>query len=287
MYQQVWEEKLEWDTPLPEPYVTQHANWRHELPLLAERQQSRCYFHKGVSRVTTQLHGFCDASAKAYAAVVYVRATYHTESPTCALVTAKTRVAPIKPLSIPRLELCGATLLARLLTSVRKALSIPLEQVYAWSDSTIVLSWLNGSPKHFKTFVGNRLSTILHELPPHTWHHVPTSQNPADCASRGLSPRELVAHTLWWDGPMWLHADPLVMPTQPLLGIDSSPELKVVCNVTHHDFPLWIDTCTNNYTKTLRLTAWCRRYISNMFLRKRQLPPNPQLTSHRRRDRSS
>ena len=238
VYQQVWEEKLEWDTLLPEHYVTQHANWRHELPLLAEHQQPRCYFHKGVSRVTTQLHGFCDASVKAYSAVVYIRATYHTESPTCALVTAKTRVAPIKPLSIPQLELCGATLLARLLTSVWKALNISLDQVYAWSDSTIVLSWLDGTPNRFKTFVGNRLSTILHDLPPHTWHHVPTSQNPADCASRGLSPRELVSHTLWWDGPTWLSADPLVMPTQPLLGIDSSPEL----NPSDPDFPTTIGT---------------------------------------------
>ena len=86
---------------------------------------------------TTQLHGFCDA---AYAAVVYVRATYADQPPTCTLVTAKTWVAPLKPLSIPRLELCGASLLAKVLTSVRSALKIPLNQVYAWSDSTIVLS---------------------------------------------------------------------------------------------------------------------------------------------------
>ena len=107
------------------------------------------------------------------------------------LVTAKTRVAPIKPMSIPRLELCGAALLAKLLSSVRRTLQVPLTHVYAWSDSTIVLSWLDGNPKRFKTFVGNRLSDILTELPPKTWHHVPTSHNPADCASRGLSPKEM------------------------------------------------------------------------------------------------
>ena len=120
--------------------------------MLATCKQPRC---KGVARVTTQLHGFCDASTRAYAAVVYVRATYNDQSPTCALIMAKTRVAPLKTLSIPRLELCGATLLANLLSSVRKALNIPVEHTYAWSDSTIVLSWLDGSPKHFKMFVGN------------------------------------------------------------------------------------------------------------------------------------
>lgn len=173
MYQKVWEEKLEWDATLPPHFI--HA-WRHELPLLAERKQPRCYFHKGIARATTQSHGFCDASTHAYSAVIYIRATYHDQLPTCALVTAKTRVAPLKSISIPHLELCGATLLAKLLTSVRKALNVPLSQVFAWSDSTIVLSWLNGSSKRFKTFVGNRLSTILHELPPATWHHMPTRQ---------------------------------------------------------------------------------------------------------------
>ena len=145
-------------------------------------------------------------------------------------MTAKTRVAPIKSLSIPRLELCGATLLAKLLTSVTKALSVPLDQVYAWSDSTIVLSWLDGSSWRFKTFVGNRQSSILHELPPATWHHVPTAHN-QDCASRGLSPRELVNHTLWWEGPTWLQSEPMIMPIQPLLGLGSTPELKAVCAV--------------------------------------------------------
>ena len=213
MYQQVWEEKLEWDQPLPSKFIQKHATWRHELPLLAQRKQPRCYFHKGVARVIMQLHGFCDASTHAYSAVVYVRATYIGQPTTCALVTAKTRVAPLKSLSIPRLELCGAALLVKLLTSVRRALSVPLDQVYAWSDSTIVLSWLDSKPKRFKTFVGNHLSSISTDLPPATWHYVPTAHNPADCASRGLSPRDLVNHTLWWEGPIWLHSDPLVMPT--------------------------------------------------------------------------
>ena len=168
LYQQLWELKLAWDEPLPESQLTQHSDWREQLPLLASRQQPRCYFDKQSHRRSISLHGFCDASVHAYAAVIYIRATYDDRSPTCALVTAKTRVAPVKQLSIPRLELCGATLLSNLLTAVRKALDIPLDQVHAWCDSTIVLSWLDGSPKRFKTFVGNRLSTILTNLPPST-----------------------------------------------------------------------------------------------------------------------
>ena len=139
MYQQLWEKKLGWDDELPQHYITQHLKWRNELHLLATKKQPRCYFALSAHRQTTQLHGFCDASIHTYAAVVYVRATYTDHAPTCALVAAKTRVAPVKPLSIPRLELCGATLLTKLLTSVRKALGVPLDQVHAWCDSTIVL----------------------------------------------------------------------------------------------------------------------------------------------------
>ena len=187
-------------------------------------------------------------------------------------MTAKTRVAPVKQLSIPRLELCGATLLAKLLASVRKALNVPLSDVYAWCDSTILLSWLDGSPKRFKTFVGNRLSTILDELPPSTCHHVPTLENPADCASRGLSPSELVEHSLWWEGPPWLRIDPFAMPVQPLLGSGSTPELKAVCLSVTPVPPTWIEERFNSYHTLVHVNAWCHRFITNTKDSIRKLP---------------
>ena len=101
-----------------------------ELHLLSSKKQPRCYFSKTATRQSTQLHGFCDASIQAYAAVIYIRDTYTDQAPSCVLVTAKTRVTPVKQLSIPRLELCGATLLAKLLAYVRKALNVPLSDVH-------------------------------------------------------------------------------------------------------------------------------------------------------------
>ena len=173
-----------------------------------------------------------------------------------------------------RLELCGATLLAKLITNVRTALDIPLHDTHAWCDSTIVLAWLDGSSKRYRTFVGNRISTILQALPPAAWHHVPTLENPADCASRGLLPGELLDHSLWWNGPSWLSTEPTVQPSLASLG---TPELKaIVCHMATPVPPKWIEGRFESYHKLHKLvcvTAWCFRFVSNINL---QLQGHPK-----------
>ncbi len=117
------------------------------------------------------------------------------------MVIAKTRVAPIKRLTIPRLELCGVHVLTKLLDHLKSLFQIPLCDIYAWSDSTVVLNWLEGNPRRFKTYVGNRVSDIVACIPQSRWGHVKGLENPADCGSRGLFPSELLEHDLWWSGP--------------------------------------------------------------------------------------
>ena len=104
-------------------------------------------------------------------------------------------------------------------------------QVVAWTDSTIVIHWLDGSPRRFKTYVGNRISFILRRLPSKNWHHVRGEQNPADCASRGLCPKELSEHDLWWFGPAWMKQNSTNWPKQVELTPDTSPMFrkKSVC----------------------------------------------------------
>ena len=109
------------------------------------------------------------------------------------LVMAKSRVAPIKRIFIPRLELCGALLLSQLLFYLMNIFDSPLTHTFAWTDSTIVLNWLQGSPRHFKTFVGNRVSLTIDRIPAERWRHVMGTENPADTPSRGLFPLELIS----------------------------------------------------------------------------------------------
>ncbi|XP_075241729.1 uncharacterized protein LOC142336702 [Convolutriloba macropyga] len=153
-----------------------------------------------------ELHISCDASTTAYAAVVYIRqsfdGTVHTR-----MLTAKTRVAPIRSLCVPQLELCAALLGANLVEAVSSSLNdqrFPTPKVYAWTDSTVTLAWLQDFPRKWKTFVANCVEKIQNLIPSSNWNFVPTEENPADCASRGISAANLAKHSLWWNGPSWL-----------------------------------------------------------------------------------
>ena len=139
---------------------------------------------------------------------------YADTSTSTSLVTSKTRVAPLATTTIPRLELCGAQLLSKLLQTVKDALNVPLLDVYAWCDSSITLGWINSSQSKLKTFIANRVADITVRIPPSNWRYISTEHNQADVASRGASPRELLGNELWWKGPPWLTLSPNVWPTR-------------------------------------------------------------------------
>ncbi|KMQ82592.1 gag-pol polyprotein precursor, partial [Lasius niger] len=218
--QATWLQQLEWDAPLTAEEARAWRTLEEELPLLEQIRVTR-WFKTDAAEVS-ELHGFSDASERAYAAVVYLR-TVVDGQPNTSLVMAKTKVAPLKRVSLPRLELCAAALLSKIAEQVRTTLDLEASRVYLWTDSTVTLSWIRGHPARWTTFVANRVAEIQRANPDARWQHVPGRDNPADCASRGVSPRELMEHPLWWRGPSFLAQDPAAWPTDP--GLPERTEL--------------------------------------------------------------
>ena len=185
LLQRVWELGIGWDDPVPDQILSVWKKWRSELTLLKQTSIPRCHYPKDATIVSIQMHGSSDASEDAYAGVVYLRFVDSLDKVHISLVLSKTKVAPIKRMSIPHVELCGAVILTQLLQHLKELHNLSTSQIYAWSDSIVVLSWLRGSPRRFKTYVGNRVSLIVDKIPAERWRHVPGECNPADCASRG------------------------------------------------------------------------------------------------------
>ena len=207
--QTLWLDKLTWDEPLNRQLVQQYENLSANLSFIDKIEIPRFILDKkmDINKTPLQLHVFCDASTTAYAAAAYIRQPTDQGTFRVQLLVAKTKVAPIRTLCVPRLELCAALLGAQLVQSIVNSLEderFPTLDLFAWTDSTITLAWIKEHPSRWKTFVANRVAKIQNVIPAEKWKHVPTESNPADCASRGMSPQKLKDHNLWWQGPNWL-----------------------------------------------------------------------------------
>ena len=194
-------------------------------------------------------------------------------------------MAPLIERSIPELELGGAHLLAKLLTTTSKTLGIPVENIHAYSDSTIVLAWLDGTPQRYKLYVANRIAKTIRLIPPTAWKYVPTSENPADCASRGLTAREPVQHQLWWHGPQWLLQHPVKIPAQPTASQFKRAEQE---DDQKHDAPTQqcsvvvvqtedqLESRSNSFSTLIKITCWVRRFMARA--RKKDVPTTKTLS---------
>nr|CAI5862640.1 unnamed protein product [Callosobruchus analis] len=205
--QKLWILKVGWDDPVPKPISDLWTQFQMELPLLSKISFPRYIFSRDILRC--QLHAFSDASEAGYAACVYVRLELPNDVIKTSLVIGKSRVSPLKTLSLPRLELLGSALMSDLVNFVITTYSslITIDEVFAYTDSQVVLYWVSSSPHRWKTFVANRVSHIQENLPENVhWYHVKSQENPADVASRGINPAQFINHPLWFTGPPWLNS---------------------------------------------------------------------------------
>lgn len=210
LFQGLWQAGLSWDQKLPEDIAKAWLHIRNELHLLEKIKIDR-WIGKSLFTLSFELHGFSDASERAYAAVIYARIVNRDGSIHVVMLTSKTRVAPIHPITLPRLELCGFVLLANLIENVKKAFGVNDENTHSWTDSTIVLGWLRTNPSRLKTFVANRVVEVHNHFNISQCHHIEGTKNPADCAPRGIDPSELKDQTLWWNGPLVFKGTSIVM----------------------------------------------------------------------------
>ncbi|KMQ86385.1 gag-pol polyprotein precursor [Lasius niger] len=261
--QELWKLKVEWDHEIP---PDSYLHWKNMYSKLAYFRNIHIprWTHQGSELAHCELHGFADASLKAYAAVVYFKVISRSQKVTSTLIAAKSRVAPVTPLTIPRLELATALLLSRLIDFVQQIPGFQSYPCYCWTDSTIVLAWLNKQPANWKTFVANRVAEIHRLTSTAVWRHVPTNENPADCASRGIFGDELSTHTLWWRGPKWLPLSEEHWPIQTTTSsLNTDLEIKKV--KVHHvqERTQWdLADRYSSWPKLIRVTAYVMRFIN-------------------------
>ncbi|KRZ88518.1 hypothetical protein T08_9134 [Trichinella sp. T8] len=272
--QTLWQRGTSWDEPLPHDVMEQWRRWKQELPHLSKIRLPRALIPVALGQVTRlEIHAFCDASEKAYGAVAYMRIETTNHHTVVNFVTSKTRVAPIRRLTLPRLELMGALVAARLVRSVQKMLGLQVHGITCWCDRAVTLAWIQSSADRWKPFVRNRVAEIQQLVEPAAWRHCPGRQNPADLLSRGITLPKLLESPLWWHGPKWLAHPHKAWPVGPPAE-NTSPvrderqsEQRVTVGVTAHVECNSIGPerygCVE---RPFRITAYCQRFVRNCRL---------------------
>lgn len=278
LLQEMWERGLSWDEELPPDLNQQWNSWCSELPLIHQISIPRWYGERNeASSGTLRLHVFCDASEKAYSAVAYLQWEEKNGGMAACLVASKSRVAPLKKLTLPRLELMGAMIGARLGRNLINLLQMESHQLFMFifTDSMIVLHWIRSSAQKWKQFVANRVTEIQSLTEPASWSHCKGKENPADLPTRGQTVASLCQSRLWWTGPVFLTSlEREEADDHPEDDDMAEEELQVSEHVTvqfsseGHETPEPVlDLQRYSKLKTvLRITAWIKGFTDNTRL---------------------
>ncbi len=238
-----------WDDPLSDRLSLRWEQWKRDLQNLQKIDVPRTYAPFSFGKpAQAELHHFSDASTHGYGQCSYLRLKNTEGDVHCAMVMAKSRVAPLKLTTIPRLELAAAVVSVEISSVLKKELDYTVIEETFWTDSKVVLGYISNEARRFHTFVANRVQRIRHSTTVEQWKYIPTDENPADHASRGLTVRELLASN-WFVGPKFLWEKEMPIPVEPvpdlLLG---DPEVKTFCTLNTN--------CTESFNLVDRLSKF-------------------------------
>lgn len=270
LFQDECKRHLGWDEDMTPENTKKFQKWLDDIPRLKDFKIPRCIQPKNFGTIVeARLHHFSDASSAAYGACSFLR-IFDGKKTHCALVLAKSRLAPISTMTIPRLELSAAVTAVQLDAQLRREMTLPLQPSVFWTDSTIVLHYIRNTTKRFQTFVANRIAMIHDGSTPDQWRYVPTKQNPADLASRGLSAEGIINDTKWTLGPDFLKKSEEEWPENPIDSssdqLDDDPEVRK--DVTSCTSQVKEDNPTerllshySNWYRVRKAVAWYRRFF--------------------------
>ena len=234
--QDIWRSKIGWDEKVNPEIVKRFLNWIGGVFDLTDLRIPRW---TGFSSKCTRLevHTFCDASEEGYCVAVYTRVVNY-DNVVTTLVTAKSRVSPLKSESISRMELIACLLGTRIWSAIRGTYPSLPEHTFFWTDSMVCLYWISETAKTYRAFVAHRLGEIQKVTDPDQWRHIPTAINPADIGTRDILAVDLKQNELWFKGPGFLRSLNEVWPkTEIIRGGDKKEEKPVSsCFVTLKSF---------------------------------------------------
>ena len=293
LLQDLWRARVDWDEPLTDSFLTRWRGWKNALQTMADVRIPRCYFPPGtiLSQCQLQMHHFADASEHGYGTVSYLRVKYPDGTIHCSFLMGKSRNAPVKFTTVPRLELQASVLSTRMNNSIRAKLDLDIEITRYWTDSAIVLHYLSNSKLRLQTFVANRVQEIKENSSVEEWSHVPGVLNPADDVSRWYAPQQLSPDGRWLRGPDFLWRDEscwpdgdINVPTEEVLELKKEKHVNTTAvksqenSSTSNEMPTLhqvVEGCSN-WTTLLRRIAWLARFVQ--YIRDRNNVPTGNLT---------
>ncbi|XP_017463650.1 PREDICTED: uncharacterized protein LOC108357066, partial [Rhagoletis zephyria] len=249
LIQALWKQSIAWDEELPIHLAAQWESWWSNFQSVKSFSIPRCYSGLIPTADSIQLHIFVDASTRAYAAAAYLRVKKE-HAVKVTLVCAKATCAPLKTMTVPRLELQAAVLGCRIKTLVEEGHGIPIDSITFWSDSQTVILWIRSHARTYKPFVAHRIAEILTTTTTNQWRWVPTNLNVADEATRAMLKPEFSSHSRWFSGPQFLHQDEECWPRETILTSDDCANEEIT---SRH-----LLLCN-----TVRAIAWVLRFVNN------------------------